>query len=263
MTLAAIRLAILAIILVCMFRPLLVVRAAVPQQNFLGVLLDDSRSMQIADVDGQPRASFVKSEFGASRSRPAEGAVRALHRPHVPVFERGDAHDAGERPDLRRIAVAPRRGAVGRAPGAGRAAGRGPGDGQRRRRHRGCGARRSDPRTQGRGTSGLHHRRRPRDVVERHPGRPRRHAEDRAQGHDADGRRGAVAVGLRRAEGHARRRGRRHAGQHAASVAAGRRHAGVDSGALHRQRSRARACCASASRRSRASSSPRTTRAKR
>lgn len=65
-TLAAIRLAILAIILVCMFRPLLVVRAAVPQQNFLGVLLDDSRSMQIADVDGQPRASFVKSEFGAS-----------------------------------------------------------------------------------------------------------------------------------------------------------------------------------------------------
>lgn len=64
--LAAIRLAILAIILVCMFRPLLVVRAAVPQQNFLGVLLDDSRSMQIADVDGQPRSAFVKSEFGAA-----------------------------------------------------------------------------------------------------------------------------------------------------------------------------------------------------
>ena len=64
--LAGIRLAILALILVCMFRPLLVVRAAVPQQNFLGVLLDDSRSMQIADVDGQPRASFVKSEFGAN-----------------------------------------------------------------------------------------------------------------------------------------------------------------------------------------------------
>ena len=65
-TLAAIRLAILAIILVCLFRPLLVVRAAVPQQNFLGVLLDDSRSMQIADLDGQPRASYVKGEFGAA-----------------------------------------------------------------------------------------------------------------------------------------------------------------------------------------------------
>ena len=74
MTLAAIRLAILAIILVCMFRPLLVVRAAVPQQNFLGVLLDDSRSMQIADLDGQPRASFVKGEFGAAD----RGILKAL-----------------------------------------------------------------------------------------------------------------------------------------------------------------------------------------
>jgi uncharacterized membrane protein len=74
MTLAAIRLAILAIIVVCMFRPLLVVRAAVPQQNFLGVLLDDSRSMQIADANGQPRASFVKGEFGAND----HGLLKAL-----------------------------------------------------------------------------------------------------------------------------------------------------------------------------------------
>jgi uncharacterized membrane protein len=73
-TLAAIRLAILAIITICMFRPLLVVRAAVPQQNFLGVLLDDSRSMQIADVDGQPRSAFVKSEFGAAD----RGMLKAL-----------------------------------------------------------------------------------------------------------------------------------------------------------------------------------------
>ena len=73
-TLAAIRMAILAIILICMFRPLLVVRAAVPQQNFLGVLLDDSRSMQIADVDGQARASFVKNEFGAAD----RGLLKAL-----------------------------------------------------------------------------------------------------------------------------------------------------------------------------------------
>jgi uncharacterized membrane protein len=73
-TLAAIRLTILAIILICMFRPLLVVRAAVPQQNFLAVLLDDSRSMQIADVDGQPRSAFVKSEFGATD----RGLLKAL-----------------------------------------------------------------------------------------------------------------------------------------------------------------------------------------
>ena len=60
--LAGIRLAILTIILICLFRPLLVVRAASPQQNFLGVLLDDSRSMQIADVGGQSRGTYVKKD---------------------------------------------------------------------------------------------------------------------------------------------------------------------------------------------------------
>ncbi|HJU42602.1 MAG TPA: glutamine amidotransferase [Vicinamibacterales bacterium] len=72
--LAGIRLAILTIILICLFRPLLVVRAASPQQNFLGVLLDDSRSMQIADVDGQPRGTYVKREFGATD----RGLLKAL-----------------------------------------------------------------------------------------------------------------------------------------------------------------------------------------
>ncbi|HEY6614260.1 MAG TPA: glutamine amidotransferase, partial [Vicinamibacterales bacterium] len=47
----------------CLFRPVMVVKAAVPQQNFLGVLVDDSRSMQIADVDGQPRSAFVGQHF--------------------------------------------------------------------------------------------------------------------------------------------------------------------------------------------------------
>jgi uncharacterized membrane protein len=72
--LAAIRFAILAIILICLFRPLLVVRAASPQQNFLGVLIDDSRSMQIADVNGQPRANYVKAEFGSN----TRGVLQAL-----------------------------------------------------------------------------------------------------------------------------------------------------------------------------------------
>ncbi len=88
-------------------------------------------------------------------------------------------------------------------------------------------------------------------------------AEDRAQGHDVDGRRGAVAVRLRRAEGHARRRGRRHARQHAAGVAAGCRHAGVDPGPLHGERSRAARAALPRVAAGRASSSPRTTRAKR
>jgi uncharacterized membrane protein len=42
----------------------LVVKAAVPQQNFVAVLLDDSRSMQIADQDSQPRGTFLRQEFG-------------------------------------------------------------------------------------------------------------------------------------------------------------------------------------------------------
>lgn len=72
--LGAIRIALLAIILVCLFRPLLVVKAAVPQQNFLGVLLDDSRSMQIADHGGQPRAKFITDEFVG----PTAGLLKAL-----------------------------------------------------------------------------------------------------------------------------------------------------------------------------------------
>ena len=43
--LVAIRLATLGVVLLCLFRPVLIVKAAVPQQNFLGVLVDDSRSM--------------------------------------------------------------------------------------------------------------------------------------------------------------------------------------------------------------------------
>src|SRR5688572_5999353 len=58
--LAGLRVAMLAIVLVCLFRPVLIVRAAVPQQNFVAVLLDDSRSMQIADQDKQPRGQFVR-----------------------------------------------------------------------------------------------------------------------------------------------------------------------------------------------------------
>ena len=61
--LAAMRTAILLLVLFCLFRPVLVVKAAVPQQNFLGVLIDDSRSMQIADWNQAPRANFARQSF--------------------------------------------------------------------------------------------------------------------------------------------------------------------------------------------------------
>ena len=63
--LVGLRLATLLLVLFCLFRPVLVIKAAVPQQNFLGILIDDSRSMQIADVDGQARSAFVQQTFAA------------------------------------------------------------------------------------------------------------------------------------------------------------------------------------------------------
>ena len=59
--LTVLRMAALALVLFCLFRPTLIVRAAVPQQNVVAVLLDDSRSMQIPDWGGQPRGEFVQA----------------------------------------------------------------------------------------------------------------------------------------------------------------------------------------------------------
>ena len=61
--LVSLRLALVAVLFFCLVRPTLVLKAAVPQQNFLGVLLDDSRSMLIADRDGQPRSQFVQRQL--------------------------------------------------------------------------------------------------------------------------------------------------------------------------------------------------------
>src|ERR1041385_8115819 len=62
--LTTLRVALGARLLFCLFRPSLILKAAVPQQNFLGVLIDDSRSMTIADRDGQPRTDFVQQQLG-------------------------------------------------------------------------------------------------------------------------------------------------------------------------------------------------------
>src|SRR5215212_4821669 len=64
LVLTSLRVAALVLVLFCLFRPTLVVRAAVPQQNVVAVLLDDSRSMQVADFGGKPRAEFVRQQFG-------------------------------------------------------------------------------------------------------------------------------------------------------------------------------------------------------
>ena len=62
--LAVLRISTLALLVFCILRPVLVLSSVVPQQNFLGVLFDDSRSMQIADRDEAPRKQFVEASFG-------------------------------------------------------------------------------------------------------------------------------------------------------------------------------------------------------
>ncbi len=64
--LLATRIALLLIVAFTMLRPMLLLRVAVPQQNFVGVLVDDSRSMQVNDEAGGTRADYVRSQVGAA-----------------------------------------------------------------------------------------------------------------------------------------------------------------------------------------------------
>lgn len=72
--LTALRMVALAIVLFCLFRPTLIVRAAVPQQNVVAVLLDDSKSMQIPDLNGRPRGEYLRQQFGD----PSQPVLEAL-----------------------------------------------------------------------------------------------------------------------------------------------------------------------------------------
>src|SRR6516165_1897798 len=80
--LIGLRLAALAVLLVCLFRPTLILKAAVPQQNFLAVMVDDSRSMAIADTNGQPRSAFIQKQLGS----PNAPLLDALSRRFVVRF---------------------------------------------------------------------------------------------------------------------------------------------------------------------------------
>lgn len=66
--LIALRVSAMLLVLFCLMRPALILKAAVPQQNFLGVLVDDSRSMQIPDEGDKPRGQFIKDNFSAADS---------------------------------------------------------------------------------------------------------------------------------------------------------------------------------------------------
>ena len=61
---AGLRVALLGILVFCLMQPTLVLSTVVPQQNFVGVLVDDSRSMALEGEDGTRRSDFVASAFG-------------------------------------------------------------------------------------------------------------------------------------------------------------------------------------------------------
>lgn len=63
--LVSLRGAALIVVMVCLFRPMLLLSTPVPQRNFVGVLVDDSRSMRIADDGRTSRADVVKAALDA------------------------------------------------------------------------------------------------------------------------------------------------------------------------------------------------------
>ena len=66
--LGMLRVAALVVLIACLFRPMLLLSAAVPQRNYVGVLIDDSRSMRIADRDGKQRSDWIEHQFGGPDS---------------------------------------------------------------------------------------------------------------------------------------------------------------------------------------------------
>jgi uncharacterized membrane protein len=66
--LTTLRIATLVVLVFSLLRPMLILKVAVPQQNFVGVLLDDSRSMQVSDLEGHTRGNYVTENFGAATS---------------------------------------------------------------------------------------------------------------------------------------------------------------------------------------------------
>ena len=65
---AGLRVLLLAVIIVCLLQPSLILSTVVPQQNFVGILIDDSQSMLLADENGEPRNSFINKEFASDES---------------------------------------------------------------------------------------------------------------------------------------------------------------------------------------------------
>lgn len=65
-TLLGLRAALLVLVLAALLRPSLLVSTAVPERNVVGILLDDSQSMQIADDGTTARGEILRQLFGGA-----------------------------------------------------------------------------------------------------------------------------------------------------------------------------------------------------
>ncbi len=66
--LGSLRISVIGLLAWCLCRPVLVVAESLAQRNVVAVLVDDSRSMQVSDVDGAARASVVRRLAGGPDS---------------------------------------------------------------------------------------------------------------------------------------------------------------------------------------------------
>jgi uncharacterized membrane protein len=73
--LVGIRVLALLLLFVCLLRPTLLLSTVVPQQSFVGILVDDSKSLRIEDVGG-PRSDFVTKVLADPKS-PLRQALEA------------------------------------------------------------------------------------------------------------------------------------------------------------------------------------------
>lgn len=62
------RLTALGILTLMLLRPTLILTSVVPQQNFVGILIDDSESMTVRDESGVSRADYIQQTFGPEGS---------------------------------------------------------------------------------------------------------------------------------------------------------------------------------------------------
>ncbi|HEX3928666.1 MAG TPA: hypothetical protein VHW65_11790 [Gemmatimonadales bacterium] len=104
--LAGFRIAAFLVVAACLMRPGLALSSAVPQRNVLAVLLDDSRSMQIADAGKDRRVAAEQRVFGDSTALVRQLGDRFALRffrfaaDAAPINTVADLHASGTRTDI-------------------------------------------------------------------------------------------------------------------------------------------------------------------